>query len=352
MVKDCDKYFEKFKRTELFTDYAESKNKGYTYEEATSICVEKLEENGNLLFIVNTKSAAAEMYRLLKETYINGDVKIIHLSTGMCPEHRRSVLKGIRNCLENNEKIICVTTQLIEAGVDISFKCVFRSLAGLDNISQAAGRCNRNAENVTGKVYVIKLIEEKTGSLYEINGKSQCSQNMIDSGKNDDLLNTKNISRFFENFFQSRTNTMAYPVGDTNLVDLLSKNSNRASLWYAQQTGKKTTPFRHGHQAFKTAGGKFKVIDKTADEVIVPYRGGKQLILDLNSDLPIAEVAKLLKKSQKYTVSIYKQQLEKLIEKNAVFVLPCGVYALKEEFYDCDGIGIDFNGSTDSVIFF
>ncbi len=352
MVKDCNKYFEKFKRTKLFTDYAESKNKGYTYKEAVNICSEKFEENGNLLFIVNTKSAAAEIYRLLKKEYINGDVKIIHLSTGMCPEHRRSVLKEIRNCLEDNEKIICVTTQLIEAGVDISFKCVFRSLAGLDNISQAAGRCNRNAENPMGKVYIIRLNEEKTGSLYEINGKSQCAQIMIDNGQNDDLLNTKNISQFFKNFFQNRTHTMAYPVDDTNLIDLLSKNSQRAGLWSAQQGYWNKALLKHGHQAFKTAGDKFKVINKTADEVIVPYRDGKQLILDLNSDLSVAESSKLLKESQKYAVSIYKQQLEKLIEKNAVFVLPCGVYALKEEFYDCDGIGIDFNSNSESGIFF
>ena len=60
----------------------------------------------------------------------------------MCAEHRRDVLKRLEENLENEKKVICISTQLIEAGVNLSFKCVIRSLAGLDNIIQAAGRCN------------------------------------------------------------------------------------------------------------------------------------------------------------------------------------------------------------------
>ena len=73
----------------------------------------------------------------------------------------------MRRCLAEHLPVICVTTQLIEAGVDISFRCVVRSLAGLDNVAQAAGRCNRNGEYETlCPVYVIKLKEENVCSVF------------------------------------------------------------------------------------------------------------------------------------------------------------------------------------------
>lgn len=64
----------------------------------------------------------------------------------MCPAHRRNAIEDIRDMLNKGQPVICITTQLIEAGVDISFKCVIRSHAGMENVAQAAGRCNRNGE--------------------------------------------------------------------------------------------------------------------------------------------------------------------------------------------------------------
>ncbi|MGL4547424.1 MAG: CRISPR-associated helicase/endonuclease Cas3, partial [Eubacterium aggregans] len=66
------------------------------------------------------------------------------------------------------EPLICISTQLIEAGVDISFKCVIRSLAGLDSIAQAAGRCNRNGEVLLGSVFVLKYDAEHLDKLPDI----------------------------------------------------------------------------------------------------------------------------------------------------------------------------------------
>ena len=88
----------------------------------------------------------------------------------MCAEHRSNVLKEIRERLDRNEKVICISTQLVEAGVDFSFQCVIRSLAGLDNLIQAAGRCNRNGGPEKGLVCLIKMSEEaeRISSLKDI----------------------------------------------------------------------------------------------------------------------------------------------------------------------------------------
>ena len=94
-------------------------------------------------------------------------VPIYHLSTAMCAAHRNKILAEIREKLLKG-KIICISTQLIEAGVDVSFQCVIRSLAGLDSIAQAAGRCNRHGEKELQNVYIINHEEEKLDKLKEI----------------------------------------------------------------------------------------------------------------------------------------------------------------------------------------
>lgn len=156
MTGDYTKDFEDFKRTEVVSLL---NNQGNTYEEAAVICMDKYRENGNLLFVVNTKTATAEIFRNVTQLNDEEEIKakVVHLSTNMCPAHRRKAIDDIRRMLDNNERVICITTQLIEAGVDISFKCVIRSSAGLDNIAQAAGRCNRNGEDDRRNVYIIKL---------------------------------------------------------------------------------------------------------------------------------------------------------------------------------------------------
>ena len=119
-----------------------------------------MDEVRSVLVILNTKSVVKQLYRRLEGM----DVPIYHLSTSMCAAHRNDILGRVREHLENHEKVVCISTQLIEAGVDVSFDCVIRSLAGLDSIAQAAGRCNRHGENEIQKVYVIDHVERELES--------------------------------------------------------------------------------------------------------------------------------------------------------------------------------------------
>ncbi len=351
MIVDYEGYFEKFRRTRVVPQL---KIQQYTYEQAADFCSEKFEENRNLLFVVNTKKAASTVYFLLKEKYINSDVKVLHLSTGMCPEHRRRVIDEIRNSLSNNESIICVTTQLIEAGVDISFKCVIRSLAGLDNIAQAAGRCNRNGEYSCCDVYVINLKDENLSNLPDIRSKQGCTEYVLGK-KYDDLLSINAVEDFFEQFYFEQRDELSYNVtvddSETNIVKLLSVNTDRKARWAAKRN--KNAGICRGFQAFKTAGEKFNVIDSCTEEVIVPYNDeAKNLILDLNSDISFEEMKKKLKKAQKYTLSLYSNQINGLKKESCIEYLKCGVMALKDGYYDSDGIGLDIKGKDPDGIFF
>jgi CRISPR-associated endonuclease/helicase Cas3 len=112
---------------------------------------------GTALVIFNTKKAALEFYNCTKKL---GDwEKKYHLSTAMCPSHRKDVIKNIKDDLEAKKKILVVSTQLIEAGVDFDFPVVFRAMAPLESVIQSAGRCNRenNLGEFGGKVFLFKI---------------------------------------------------------------------------------------------------------------------------------------------------------------------------------------------------
>ena len=114
-------------------------------------------ERTAVLAIFNTKKAALEFYNLTKN-HGNWE-KTYHLSTAMCPAHRKDVIKNIRGDLDADRKILVVSTQLIEAGVDFDFPVVFRAMAPLEAVIQAAGRCNRENKlgESGGKVFLFKM---------------------------------------------------------------------------------------------------------------------------------------------------------------------------------------------------
>ncbi len=118
-----------------------------------------IEKDKRYLFIMNTVGSAKDFFSLLKKDYPDN---VIFLSTHLIPKER---LKRI-NLLKNNRKKIAVSTQLVEAGVDIDFDVVFRDFAPLDSLNQSAGRCNREGKKEKGHFYVINLKDKNHGRFY------------------------------------------------------------------------------------------------------------------------------------------------------------------------------------------
>lgn len=310
-------------------------NSGYSFDEAANFCLEKQRENQSVLMIVNTKSAAREIYKRLKNLT---DVELIHLSTGMCPEHRRKKIDLAREKLRNHEPMICVTTQLIEAGVDISFGCVIRSLAGLDNISQAAGRCNRNGEfGRACPVYLLNIRDEKLGRLKEISTAQVISREMLESPCGD-ILSGENLSVYFGKIYRENKNELVYPCADDNLIDLMGLNRERSILG-----GKKAG--LHG-QAFATAGRIFEAISNHSLSLLSPYykkdKNADKFVSYLKEETSPNRVGRLSRALQPYTIEVYPEQMKTLLERNGVIELPAGVAILREEYYNDDyGLSID-----------
>jgi len=186
LIRDVRQLFDDLKRVEVMNH---RKPGGWSQEEIATLAREQVEAVGSCLVIVNTKKAAQALYRLCRS---HPGAAVFHLSTSMCPAHRKAKLDAIRSRLDTIPPLptLCLSTQLIEAGVDVDFASVIRYAAGLDSIAQAAGRCNRNGRLDCGKVYVVNPRDEdetpeQAAGHFDRAGESQiaCSTITTPTGK-------------------------------------------------------------------------------------------------------------------------------------------------------------------------
>lgn len=350
IIKDYNRLYKKLKRVEL-SPIANLKD---------SVALRRFTDglmcsHNHILIILNTKAAVQKVYQELYTFYeVSGQqIRLLHLSTNMCPQHRLAVIGEIKST-SASQRLICVSTNLIEAGVDISFSCVIRSYAGLDSIAQAAGRCNRNGEikEGFGKVYLIHMEEEYLGRLAHIRRGALCSEDITADFEHSpeaydyDLLSPRSMEFYYRNYFygDEQKHTMRYSIKDTgrNLVDLLSENRESMQAYYNRYG--KTLPNQMLFQSFKYAGKQFKAIDSDTVSVLVPYEKGEELIAELNKTVSDVQLIQLLRNAQRFTVNLYRYQIEKFVQAGALISLLDGsLFALKDGFYDNE-IGITYDG--------
>ena len=313
------------------------KPQGWETDEIASLAIEQSNSSGSCLVIVNTKINAQAVYKACSELV---DYSVYHLSTSMCPAHRMEKLTEIRAKL-GKESLICVSTQLIEAGVDIDFGSVIRFVAGLDSIAQAAGRCNRNGLSKIGKVFVINPAKETIDSLTDIKEGKKVSERILremeqaDSGIPNEVIHPNTMDRYFQYYFYNRASEMAYSVDigrDDNLLELLSTNSKSVGE-YSRINGKQ--PDIYFRQSFKTAADAFKAIDATTQGIVVPYSAkGEKIVADLFSQFAVEQQFILLKKAQRYTVNAFPNVIKKLKDEGALREVPeIGVLVLSDPRY-------------------
>lgn len=349
MVQDTEEKFKQFKRVNLVDSRIIG---GYDMVSLKNFILDKIRQIDSVLVILNTKNTAKELFNELREANNNlpkeKQYLIFHLSTNMCPSHRMKILNTIKSKLRG-QRLICISTQLIEAGVNISFECVVRSLAGLDSIAQAAGRCNRHGERECSDVYIVNVQTENVDKLVDIKEGQECTKRLLDEYKenpdtfDNDLLSPKIMNRFYKYYFHNRSMEMNYtlakPNNDKQMYDLLSTNTIGANAFIGRNGSKVNLMLR---QAFKTAGNNFEVIDQRTTGVIVPYEKGKEIITLINGECSLRELKVYLRKAQQYSVNLFDNDKRKLEDIGAIVELKNGgVLALREGFYNED-IGVIF----------
>lgn len=346
LVLDKTKLFADLKRVNICNQV---KNGGWNEKEILKLILDEFNQKGNCLVIVNTKNWAQKLFTICNE-HVPKET-IIHLSTNQCPEHRKMLLNKIKTRLDNDLPLICISTQLIEAGVDVDFACVIRFLAGLDSIAQAAGRCNRNGRLSEATVHVINPDQENIDQLLDIKIGQEKALRVLDENRNGDLLSPDKIRLYFEYYFYARAEDMSYTLSEKqigrtdNLLNLLSDNPFN----YAQSS-------LQLKQSFMTAGRVFEAIDAQTESIIVPFGEGKQIISQLCAvakEFDASRYYRLLKNAQKYSVNIFPNVKQKLIQQQAIHEIQRGegIYYLDETYYSDDfGLSTEIVSSAEILV--
>ena len=277
IIRDTSSLFDALKRVEVQTvgDLPDA-----------DLC-KQLESHSQALCIVNRRKHAQELFQKLSASEEN-----FHLSAQMCPEHRSHNLHIVHKRLADRLPIRLISTQLIEAGVDVDFPIVYRALAGLDSIAQAAGRCNRNGKlSELGQTYVFKPEDQKAEAYFH--DTAQVAAQVCELHK--DLLSEEAIRRYFDLYYYEQK-----PCWDKHGI------LDPANLRF--QPDKPKLPFAF---QYKTIAEKFRMIDNDWQvPVIIPYdERARKLISDLgNESIPLHRT--LLRSLQRYTVQISHKVLQ------------------------------------------
>ncbi len=278
----------------------------------------ELTQHSTVLCIVNRRDDARQLLRLMPEG-------TVHLSALMCGEHRSRVIAGIKACLRRKEPVRVISTQLVEAGVDLDFPVVYRALAGLDSITQAAGRCNREGRlNGFGKVVVfVPPTPAPPGLLRQA---AQISVSLM-AGCSHDILSRNLAELFFEHLY------MRAPSLDKHgIIDHLTRDG------------------QDGYVQFRTAAEKFRLIDDSAYQtILVRYGKGPDLLDELARTGPRRN---LMRKLQRYAVNIPKHLFLRLEKMGDVYQVQPGIYAQTgDKLYDAIlGVVIDGEIAPDELI--
>lgn len=272
LCPDVDGMFEKFRRTSF------EKEGRLTTDELVS----RLESQQQVLCIVNTRKFAQEVYEALPSE------GRFHLSTLMCPVHRKQKLDEIRERLKNGQICRVVSTSLIEAGVDVDFPRVFREMAGLDSILQAAGRCNREGKrSAESSIVTVFESENKVNKLIAVN-RDAAEETVRDWTQPN---TTSTIERYFK----------AYR-------DFL-RNDDKSGVITASEKGISGCGL-----PFEWIAKEFKLIDQNTFAVYIPIGEGKELV----SRLREGERSRgLYRRAGMYSVSIYENHFNALINAGA-----------------------------------
>ena len=280
----------------------------------------EISQHESALTIVNRRKDARELWQRLPEG-------TLHLSALMCGEHRSKTIKQIRARLKDNIPTRVVSTQLVEAGVDVDFPVVYRALAGLDSIAQAAGRCNREGRlteaGKQGEVIVFIPPQPAPPGLLK-KGEDACRSVLY--GHFGKPLERALFARYFEKLYHA-CNLDAHGINKLLEVDGQTLAVN-----------------------FRTAAEKFKLIqDEDSAPVIVCYRGenGKDGTIDilLNTLRKKGPKRWLMRKLQRYTVTIHRREVIKLLAQGDVEEIIPGLYVQVSDWLYDSNLGLNLDGS-------
>lgn len=253
---------------------------------------ERLCQHPSVLCIVNRRQDARELHRRMP-------AGTFHLSALMCGEHRSVVIREIRQRLRAGEAVRVVSTQLVEAGVDLDFPVVYRAISGLDSIAQAAGRCNREGKLERGEV--VLFVPPTAAPPGLLRQAAQITVDLLSQTPDASPLSREIGRRFFEHLY-----VRAPSLDKQQIVELLTRDARDAKI------------------QFRSAADKFRLIDDDANQTILAHYGDCEVLCGkLAKDGPERW---LMRKLQRYSVSIPKRQFAQMEQQGDVYEVRPGIW--------------------------
>lgn len=288
---------------------------------------DRLAHESSVLCIVNTRAHAAKLYDALAG--LCDPTTCFHLSTLMCAQHRREVLAVIRQRLKDGSSCRLVSTQLIEAGVDIDFPAVYRAPAGFDSIAQAAGRCNREGHLPAGKFCLFDTETQPPAGL--LRHAAQAASELTE--RFDDPLMPEAVEAYFRLFYWSQQHLWdRRQVLESFDADLRDR--------------------RLLHLQFRTAAFKYRIIADEQAPVLVPFDEDARKMRD---ELLRGKPAHLeaLRSAQKYVVGVWKHRLAELTQRSVVIPhVESGLWILVNEsaYTPRKGLSLETSGMDPGIL--
>lgn len=349
MVPWQEELWSVFKRTEM-------QNAGqYRLDQIPQLVEKVLSDCDSLLVVCNRKDEAAFLLEKLRDV----PCRYFHLSAAMCQAHRRESLHSLQDALRaapfGGEKVLCISTQVIEAGVDISFQQVIRFAAGMDSVVQTAGRCNRHAESPEpSPVWIVQCSDERLERLEDIGRGKKATVSLLSAFADhpewfqNDLSGQKAIGFYYHQLYGAMNPDFQDDVIPEygSVYRLLADNPRFANAQCPM------VACYYLRQAFQLAGKLFQVFDENTTDILVPYGKGRDIREYLISaaqtygERDWQTIRRNINEAKKYSVSVYQYQFVQLEKLGAVTPLfEDSVYVLSDGFYDTD-IGLSIQKGT------
>lgn len=308
IIPEDYKLHDKLRRVQL-----DINDEGKSYDEIADM----LRQHKRVLCVVNTRKDAKELYERLPQEGIT-----LHLSKNMCPAHISDTINQIKTSLNDADKEIIrvVSTQLIEAGVDIDFPVVYRQEAGLDSILQAAGRCNREGKNGMSITHVFSLAKEHNLPRGDMQAANNARQSL---DKASDWFAPSTMSEYFKQLYCRK--------------DSFDKKDMKHYLYNPKEL------------YFATGAKEFQLIEDAGVSVIVCWKDSMELLQQLLQEGPSYM---LMKKLAQYTVNINKSDFKILADMGVVSEKKEGLYVVdyKQQYDSHIGLRMDNNWTNEVLM--
>ena len=256
--------------------------------------VKELNRHRQVLCIVSDRKSCRELHSMMPEG-------TLHLSALMCGQHRSEIIQEIKRKLKNKEPVKVISTQLVEAGVDIDFPVVYRALAGLDSIAQAAGRCNR--EGKMQELGTVIIFNAPRKAPIGVLRKAEDTARSILAGNYQNPLHYNLFNKYFSELYWK-----ANSLDLKGIIPLLNPDQHECGIY------------------FRTAAKRFQIIDDTSQKtVLVRYGESDRLIDMLKAKGPERW---LMRKLQRYTVNIYNRDFFRMCQRGSIEEVYPKIYAL------------------------